>query len=209
MAGDWFPVRTMKKMMRETGNSGDIIDLRTYSGGVPWNNPQILVSFFGYLPDLTKYRYYTKVESLGNDKYKLYCECIGFQYSDSYLVGNVACSDVIGATNVLFSGNYYGASFEYNASYGSPPYKGTAGQDAYASGTLFNSVWTSNAPNPLEYVAFYSANTFTDYQRTGTISVVNTRKTTGGIFQNIRIFPTASTIVSGLPIQWVAVEGDY
>lgn len=209
MAGDWYAFRTMKKMVKWSGNSGDILDLRSFSGGVPWNNPKIFVSFYGYIPDLTKNRFFTSYEDMGNDKFKILCQAVGFIYQDSFLAPDVVSNTTIGGSTVLYNGSFYGISFDYNGNTGTHPVKGTAGQDAYINSNIFNSVLTSNDPNPSVYCVFYSANFFSKTLQNGVVSVKNTRLTRSGIFQNIRVFPTPSTIATGLPVQVIAIEGDY
>lgn len=209
MAGDYVAVRTMKKMYKSSGNSGDIINLRDYSGGVPWNNPQIFVSFYGYIPDTSKNSFYTKYEHLGDDRYRILCEAVGFVYSSSYTIADVPSNLTTGGTTYLFNGNFYGITFDFSGSYGIPPHLGTAGQDTYLNSTIINSVVSSTDPNPNTYIAFYRTSFLSENLQNGTVYVKNTQRTWSGVFQNIRIFPEKITVATGLPIQWVAVEGDY
>ncbi len=209
MAGDYVAVRTLKKMYKGSGNSGDIINLRDYSGGVPWNNPQIFVSFYGYIPDTEKNSYYTRYEHLGDDVYRIYCETVGYIYESSYLVADVPSNLTLGGTTNLFSGNFYGITFNFSGSYGLPPHLGTAGQNAYINSTIFNSILTSTDPNPNTYATYYKASFFSENLQNGLVYVKNTQRTWSGVFQNIRIFPKYNRVATGLPIQYVIVEGDY
>lgn len=209
MAGNYVAVRSMKKMYKGSGNSGDIINLRDFSGGVPWNNPQIFVSFYGYIPDTTKNSFYTRYEHLGDDRYKIICESAGFVYSSSYLVPDVLCNLADGGTTNLFSGSFYGITFNFSGNSGTPPNLGTAGQDTYINSTVINSVLSSTDPNPSTYIAYYKTSFFSENLQNGVVYVKNTQRTWSGIFQNIRIFPERNAVETGLPIQYVVVEGDY
>ena len=55
----------------------------------------------------------------------------------------------------------------------------------------------------------YKTSFFSENLQNGVVYVKNTQRTWSGIFQNIRIFPERNAVETGLPIQYVVVEGDY
>ena len=204
--GNWYPVRTMKKVISNTGNSGDIIDLRGFSDGIPWKNPQIFLSLFGYFPDTNMNKYYTQVTALGNDRFKLECYAAGYTYDTAIYPGDRMSSTILYGQTHIYQGPYYGVSMEYVADSS----LGTIGQTCYESGNAFKSVYTGVMEGGLSniHVATYTANFFSETQRNGLIKVVNTGLTYGGRFRNIAVITTPTKLQSGIPISWVAVEGD-
>ncbi len=204
--GNWYPVRAMKKIASGSGDSGTIIDLRTYSNGISWKNPQIFLSLFGYFPEKNMNKYYTQVTPLGDDKFKLECYGVGYVYDNAVYPGEKFSSTQLYGETHIYQGAYYGVSMEY-VSNGS---LGTIGQTCYESGVPFKTVYTGVLEGGLSntHVAKYSANFFSTTPRNGLIKVVNTGITYGGMFTNIAIITQPSKFQTGIPISWVAVEGD-
>ena len=76
--GDWIAFRQMKKLVEGTIQSGTVLDLRSLTGGVPWENEQIFLDMYSYLPDFTKMRYYAEAIPLGDNKYQIICRLVGY-----------------------------------------------------------------------------------------------------------------------------------
>ena len=204
--GSWYPVRNMKKLISGGVNSGDIINLRDYSNNIPWKNPQIFLSLFGYFPDPDMNKYYTQITALGDDKFRLECYAVGYVYDNAIYPGDKVSSTLLYEETTIYQGPYYGVYMEYV----SDGTLGTIGQTCYESGNPFKTVYTGVAEGGLSNrrVAKYTANYFSTTPKNGIIKVVNTGLTAGGRFTNIAIITQPSRIQSGIPISWVAVEGD-
>ena len=130
--GDWIAFRQMKKFVEGTIQSGTVLDLRSLTGGVPWENELICLDMYSYLPDFTKTRYYAEAIPLGDNKYQIICRLVGYDYSNAIRLLDMNV-DPNAEWITIYSGQFYGVNYTYNNA-------GTLGVEvhrAYANGNLF------------------------------------------------------------------------
>ena len=197
--GDWIAFRQMKKLVEGTIQSGTVLDLRSLTGGVPWENEQIFLDIYSYLPDFTKTRYYAEAIPLGNNKYQIICRLVGYDYSNAKRLPHISL-DPNAEWITLYNGPFYGVSFTYN----NTGTLGVEGHRAYASGNLF----VEHAGSRVEKIAGYTASYFNPTQQNGAVVIQQFGRSYGGTLSNITIFTTPAEI-KDLLVNFVAMEGDF
>ena len=196
---EWIAFRQMKKFVQGTIQSGTILDLKDYTGGVPWEKEKIFLKMYSYLPDFSKMRYYAEAIPLGNNRYQIVCRLVGYDYTNAINLPDINVDPDAQWVN-LYSGAFYGISYTYSSN----GTLGAEGHRAYANGSLFS----ERIGNGLERIVGYTASYFNPTQQNGAVVIQQIGRSYGGKLSGISIFTTPSEIKE-LLVNFVAVEGDF
>ena len=197
--GNWVAFRQMKRFAQDTIQSGTILDLRNYSGGVPWTNEKIFLDMYSYLPDFNKMKYYAEAIPQGNNKYLIICRLVGYNYSSAIRIPDKAV-DPAAEWITLYNGLFYGVNYKYS----NQGTLGVEGHRAYAAGNLF----VEHSGSRIEKVAGYSASYFNPVQQNGAVVIQQFGQSYGGKLTDITIF-TEPAEYKELLVNFIAAEGDF
>lgn len=197
--GDFIAFRQMKKFLQGQIQSGTVLDLRSYTGGVPWENEKVFLKMYSYLPDFNKMKYYAESIPLGDNKYQIICRLVGYDYSNAIRLADINV-DPNAQWITLYSGAFYGVSYTYN----NMGTLGVEGHRAYANGNKF----VEHTGSRVEKIAGYTASYFNPVQQNGAVVIEQFGRSYGGKLSDITIFTTPAEIKE-LLVNFVAVEGDF
>ena len=197
--GDWIAFRQMKKFTQGTIQSGTILDLRSYTGGVPWENEKIFLNMYSYLPDFQKMKYYAEAIPLGSNKYQIVCRLVGYDYTTAIRIPDVNVNPSA-EWITLYTGQFYGVNYTYNNN----STLGVEGHRAFANGNLF----VEHSGGRLEKVLGYTASYFNTTQQNGAVTIQQFGQSYGGKLTDIIIF-TKPAEYKELLVNFIAVEGDF
>lgn len=194
--GEWVEFRQVKKFAEGTIKSGTILDLKTHTNGMPWENERIFLTMYSYLPDFKKMRYYAESIALGDNKYQIICRLVGYDYTTSVTLPNI---NIAPNTEwiILYTGKFYGVTYSYN----NMGTLATEGHKAFANGIQF----VDKVGTPYQKLLGYQGSYFTDTEQNGSIRVQQIGNNYGGQFQNITIF-TQPAEIKELLVNFIAIE---
>ena len=196
--GDWIAFRQMKKLVEGTIQSGTVLDLRSLTGGVPWENEQIFLDMYSYLPDFTKTRYYAEAIPLGDNKYQIICRLVGYDYSNAIRLPDMNV-DPNAEWITIYSGQFYGVNYTYN----NAGTLGVEGHRAYANGNLF----LEKSGDRNNRIAGYQGTYFNPTQQNGSVVIQQSGTVYGGKLMDIVIF-TQPAEYKELLVNFIAIEED-
>ena len=197
--GEWVEFRQMKKFRDGIIQSNTILDLRTFTGGVPWENEKIYLEMYSYSPDFSKMKYYAEAIPQGDNKYRILSRLVGYDYTTAIRVPDITVNPS-SEWITLYTGAFYGVNFTYN----NGDTFGAEGHRAYANGNLFS----EHRGSGLERIAGYQATYFNESQQNGAIVLNQFARSFGGKLTDIVVF-TQPAEYKELLVKWTAMEGDF